>query len=310
MAGGLLQTVDEHTQLAGHNRLALLLFRLNAEQAFGINVFKVQEVIRCPALTGMPGMHAAVRGCADIRGRTVSVVDLGQAVGFQPLTDPDEGYLIISEFNRSVQGFLVSGVEHIVHREGKDVLPPPPGTGLGAYINAVTRVDGRLVAIIDVEQVMSDVAGAMSLEVSSAVAPEPAPTVGATVLVADDSALARRQIKAILQQVGVECIVAKDGREALHLLKEGTVGGKPVIEHVAMLISDIEMPGMDGYALTRAIREDQRLKNLYVILHTSLSGVFNESLTGQVGADRFIAKFDADELAQGVLEGLQRRQVR
>jgi two-component system chemotaxis response regulator CheV len=299
MAGGLLQTVDEHTQLAGRNRLALLLFRLDsAEQAFGINVFKVREVIRCPSLTGMPGMHPAVRGCAEIRGKTISVVDLGQAIGFPPLAEPVEGYLIVSEFNRSVQGFLISGVEHIAHRDGKDVLPPPSGTGLGAYVNAVTRVDGQLVSIIDVEQVMAEVGGMMALKVSSNVAPEAPEEMHAKILIADDSALARKQIQSILEQIGVECLVAKDGREALRMLRDGA------IDQVAMLVSDIEMPGMDGYALTRAIREDERLRNLHIILHTSLSGGFNESMTEQVGANRFIAKFDADELAQGVLDGL------
>jgi two-component system chemotaxis response regulator CheV len=302
MAGGLLQNVDGHTRLAGHNRLALLLFRLRANDLFAINVFKVRKVIRCPALAGLPGMHPAVRGCADIRGETVSVIDLGQAVGFSRLEEAGHGYLIVTEFNRATQGFLVRGVENIVRRPGAQILPPPPGTGLGAYVNAVTHVDEALAAIIDVEQVMAEVTAPVSVAVSEAVSMGATADPGARVLVADDSALARGRIKSILDQIAVDCILVKNGREALQVLETGLAEGQPM----RMLISDIEMPGMDGYALTRAVREDARLKGLHVILHTSLSGVFNASLTGQVSADRFIAKFDADELAKAVLEGLSK----
>jgi two-component system chemotaxis response regulator CheV len=302
MAGGLLQSVDGHTRLAGHNRLALLLFRLRANDLFAINVFKVRQVIRCPGLTAMPGMNPAVRGVADVRGQTVSVIDLGRAVGFPPLDDPGRGYLIVTEFNRATQGFLVNGVENIVHRAGAHVLPPPPGTGLGAYVNAVTHVDEALAAIIDVEQVMAEVVEPASAQVSSAVTGNAASELNARVLVADDSALARGRVKSILDQLGVDCVLVKNGREALEVLQTSLAEGRPV----RLLVSDIEMPGMDGYALTRAVREDARLKDLHVILHTSLSGVFNESLTENVGADRFIAKFDPDELANGVLEGLRK----
>lgn len=303
MASDLLKTVDEHTKLAGHNRLALLLFHLSDdEQLFGINVFKVREVIQCPPLTNMPGMHAAVRGCADIRGTTVSVVDLGQSIGLPRIDDPRQAYLIVSEFNRAVQGFLVKDVDELVHRDGKDVLPPPSGTGLGAYVSAVTRVDGALVSIVDVEQVMEVVGESMSLKISGGLKkPEGS---RAKVLIADDSVLARKQLATILEQLNIEYFVATNGIEALDMLR-GTSDTRPLVEEVSMLISDIEMPGMDGYALTSAIRETEELRHLYVILHTSLSGGFNEALTEKVGANRFIAKFDAEALAEGVIEGLR-----
>jgi two-component system chemotaxis response regulator CheV len=301
MAAGLLESIDRSTQLAGHNRLALLLFRLDERQIFGINVFKVQEVITTPALTALPNSHRLVRGVADLRGGIVPVIDLGLALGRSCSGPP--AHVIVTEYNRSVQGFLVHAVERIVHVDVAAVQPPPGDTESG-YLTAITRYGNELVQIVDVEKVLAEVLG------------EPPPlseelaqrgrelSAGRRVLVVDDSRVARHQVEKVLQQVGVECALVNDGREALNYL-QGLAQQGPVGEHLLMVISDIEMPGMDGYSLTTEIRRDPRLRDLYVMLHTSLSGIFNKAMVDKVGANRFIAKFGADELAAGVIERLQ-----
>ena len=303
MATGLLESIDRSTQLAGHNRLALLLFRLDERQIFGINVFKVQEVIPCPKLSWMPASHELVRGVADIRGRMIPVIDLRRAIG-EP-SDDRAAHVIVTEYNRSIQGFLVRAVERIIHVDVENVLPPPGGAGEGGYLTAITHHNNELVEIIDVEKVLADVVGerpALSQTLVEQARSEP---VRHRVLVADDSRVARIQIERTLNQLGIECTLVNDGREALRYLQALAAKDTPVTDTLLMVISDVEMPDMDGYTLTTEIRRDERLKGLYVMLHTSLSGVFNNAMVQKVGANRFIAKFCADDLAEGVLERLK-----
>ncbi len=303
---GVLDGVNQRTRLAGHNRLELLMFRLGDKQRFGINVFKVQEVIQCPPLTKVPHAHPVVRGVATLRGKTITIMDLAQAIGRRPITDTSQAYIIITEYNRAIQGFLVSGVDRIVNMNWEEILPPPKGSGHN-YMTAVTRVDNDLVEIIDVEKVLAEIIH-VDETVDSRLIEENRDTIGERphrVLVADDSSVARNQIKRTLDQIGVETILAKDGRDALNMLRAMADSGTPVTEQISMVISDVEMPEMDGYTLTTQIRSDNRLKDLYVILHTSLSGIFNNSLVEKVGANKFIAKFKPDELAGAVIERLK-----
>lgn len=302
MSAGLLESIDRSTQLAGHNRLALLLFRLDERQIFGINVFKVQEVMTVPGMVKMPGAHPLVRGVADLRGGIVPIIDLGLALGEPP--DSRAGHVIVTEYNRSVQGFLVRAVERIVHVDVAAVQPPPGGAGDSGYLTAITRVGEELVEIVDVEKVLAEVLGepaALSAELSQRAE---GLGEGRRVLVVDDSRVARNQIDKLLAQIGVQCTLVNDGREALRHLQSLAERG-PLGEQLLMVISDIEMPGMDGYSLTTEIRRDPRLRELYVLLHTSLSGVFNKAMVQKVGANRFIPKFGADELAGAVIERLQ-----
>ena len=294
----VLDGVDQRTQLVGYNRLELLLFRLGSKQRFGINVFKVREVIRCPVLTRLPGAQPVVRGIANIRGRTVSVVDLAVAVAKPPLKDISTCYIIITEYNRVTQGFLVSGVDRIVNMDWAQIHPPPRGSGKLSYLTAVTEVDKELVEIIDVEKVLAEITKPTE-EISRALVEEGASLHKITnkILVVDDSSVARNQIQRTLDQVGITSVMANNGREGLNLLQDFAANG----EHLVMVISDIEMPEMDGYTLTTEIRRDPALKDLYILLHTSLSGVFNQSMVKKVGANHFIAKFSPDELAKAVL---------
>lgn len=297
----LLKDITQHTQLAGHNRLELLLFHLGTDQRFAINVFKVREVIVCPVLSWVPNSHPSVAGIADIRGNTILMIDLGMALGRQPIENPEKGFAIVSEFNRTVQGFVVSGVDRIINVRWEDMLTPPKGLDEDHYLTAITHMDNKMIEVLDVEKILEEVMGTQP-SVSSKICQEEAKAMDGVrhALVVDDSSVARNQIKRTLEQIGVECTTAKNGREALELLNQWANEG-PLTDRLAMVISDIEMPEMDGYTLTTRIRDDQSLEKLYVLLHSSLSGVFNEAMVHKVGADEFIAKFVPDELANTVL---------
>ena len=305
---GVMASVDQRTQLAGRNRLELLMFRLEGEQLYGINVFKVREVLPCPKLSNIPQSHPVVRGIANIRGRTISVMDLSSAIGGPPVSNLETAFLIISEYNRSVQGFLVREVDRIVNLNWKDILSPPSGTSAGAsYLTAVTHVDEKMVEVIDVERVLSEVIGVKE-HVSDEMKEKMTTVSGEKnlVLVSDDSIVARKQVcKTLEEDMALETITAKDGKQAIDMLKQWADDGDDRLDRLLMVISDIEMPEMDGYTFTTEVRADQRLAHLYIILHTSMSGVFNQSMVDRVGADKFIAKFDPDFLAEAVNQTVQ-----
>ncbi len=147
---GILGGVDLRTQLAGHNRLELLLFRLGGRQCYGINVFKVQEVIHCPPLTRGPQVHPVVKGITNMRGNTITIMDLSMAIGGPPLEDYEHKFTIITEYNRCVQGFLVDSVDRIINMNWQDILPPPRGAAEETYMTAVTQTGDELIGIIDV----------------------------------------------------------------------------------------------------------------------------------------------------------------
>lgn len=294
----VLDKVDQRTRLAGENRLELLLFNLGGRQHFGINVFKVQEVIRCPGLTSIPHAHPIMKGLAHLRGKTIPVLDLGMAIGKAALQNASDCYVIISEYNRSTQGFLVNGVDKIVNINWDDVQPPPKGLGDDNYMTAVTRVDDELIEIIDVEKILAEMVGLMTelKEGRETLQSEK----GLRILVADDSSVARNQIKRTLDQMSIEVTLANNGKEAHDILKNAVADGQDITEVFDILISDVEMPVMDGYTLTKQIRQDDRLRSLPIMLHTSLSGSFNDSMVKNVGADRFVPKFRAEEFADEV----------
>ncbi len=302
----VLDSVNQRTQLVGQNRLELLLFRLNGPQLYGINVFKVREVLQCPNLTLMPQSNPIVRGVASVRGRTIPVMDLALATGRAELRNASEGFVIITEYNMKEQGFLVSGVERIVNLNWEEIHPPPKGTGRDHYLTAVTRLDEQLVEVIDVEKILAEVSPTSEVISTDSLTDQiRVSALSKKILIVDDSSVARKQVLRCLQEVGVEVVALNDGRAAYEYLHAMLEEGENPAETFLMMISDIEMPEMDGYTLTAAIRNDPRLKDLHILLHTSLSGVFNKAMVKKVGADDFLAKFRPDDLVDLVVERIK-----
>lgn len=292
-------TVLDSNKAAG-TRLELLLFKLSGSQTFGINVFKVQEIIPYQHLTRLPQAHGHVRGIANLRGQTISVIDLSAAIGKPSIADTQQSQIIITEYNRSVHGFLTSSVDRIEHVNWDQVQATPNGSSKNSYVTSVVLINGVMVGILDVEKVLDEI-----VHTSTSVSPEVASHAlqeTKRVLVVDDSSVARKQIQKSLEQIGVECQTVDNALSALALIDDLHNQGIKVNEHFDMMISDIEMPGMDGYQLTTKLRSQADTQDLYILLHSSISGEFNIDMVNQTGANRFIQKYDPDDLAKAVLE--------
>jgi len=303
---GILDSVDQRTQLVGENRLEILMFRLSGRQLFAINVFKVQEVLQLPKLTLMPQRHPFVCGVVNLRGQTLPVIDLSQAIGMRPLQPGPDSTIIVTEYNRSVQAFLVGGVDRIINMNWESILPPPSSAGRQHYLTAITRVEDKLVEIIDVEKVLAEIVP-YNAKVSREKLEDAmlANARGREILLVDDSTVALAQLRDTLSQLGCVLHIASDGLKALRMLQKWADAGEDVCSKLLMIFTDAEMPEMDGYRLTTEIRQDPRLRELYVVLHTSLSGSFNESMVKKVGCDNFLSKFQPDRLVEVVRQRLE-----
>lgn len=302
----IMQSVDERTQLAGANRLEILLFSLGKdlhtgrEEVFGLNVFKIREVITMPEVTHAPDMPEGVEGMVSLRGNMIPIINLAKFCDVETEVEPK--ILIVTEYNRSTHGFMVSSVEQIMRMAWADIKVPPQmmANRHGGLITAVTELeDGRIVMIIDVEKVLAETGGLDD---------DPNQFSGieqldrqATVLFADDSVVARKQIAATLDHLGIKHIQTKNGEEAWARLQElaerAEASHMPVYELLDAVLTDVEMPGMDGYVLTRKIKEDKRFAGVPVIMHSSLSADANVTIGEKVGADAYVAKFDPQELS-------------
>ncbi|MEW8626105.1 MAG: chemotaxis protein [Candidatus Thiodiazotropha sp.] len=304
----LMQSVDARTQLAGNNRLEVLLFSLGMdrlsgrEEVFGINVFKVREVMHIPEITHAPDMPDAVEGMVSLRGNMVPVINLSNFCSVQSSEKAE--ILMITEYNKHVQGFLVHSVDTIERLNWDDVKAPPPmiTSHLGGLVTAVAELqDERLVMIMDVERVLSETAGFYDAEdiYSGIEVQETGDAI--TVLFADDSSVARDQIVRTLDHMGIRHLGVTNGAEAWNLLNEmaemSDSQGEKITDKVQFILTDVEMPEMDGYVLTRKIKSDDRFKSIPVVMHSSLTAEANQALGKGVGADAYIPKFDPQELA-------------
>ena len=306
----VMQEIDERAKLAGTNKFELLIFRLGEDQnsrtreIFGINVFKVREALMMPPITPMPGAPKHVLGVANIRGQIIPVIDLPSVVGCTPSA---RNILLVTEYERSVQGFSVEEVEEIVRLEWSRVVSAE-GAAVGGMVTSLARLDNqeenaRLALILDVETILREALPSRFKSGNEMIqAPSLSLSPATTVLYADDSGVARRQIETVLTRLGVTFIATKTGKEAWERLKglaqEARVAGVPLDQKVAMVLTDLEMPEMDGFALTRHIKGDEAVKRVPVVIHSSLSGSANESHARSVGADGYVAKFEPNELAR------------
>lgn len=295
---GILDAVDQRTQLVGENRLEILMFQLSRGQVFAINVFKIQEVQQMPKLTVLPDSHPSVVGVTHARGRTIPVIDLSSAIGMPPLEDTENCNIIIAEYNMTVQAFMVKSVDRIINMNWEEIMPPPKGAGRNHYLTAITRVDDRIVEIIDVEKVLQEISPCNS-NISEGTLDEDIHSLsaGLSLLTVDDSTVGIAQVEETARQIGLGVYKCQDGSKALKILQDWADQGEDLQKKLVCVVTDAEMPEMDGYRLTTEIRNDPRMRDLPVILHTSLSGSFNQAMVEKVGCNDFLSKFEPDKLA-------------
>ena len=311
------QEIEERTRLAGNNKFELLLFNLGEapgsgqRELFGINVFKVREVLVMPAVTELANAHEHLMGVANIRGQIIPVINLPAVAGCAPKKGLN--ILMVTEFGRTVQAFAVEDVREIVRLDWDQVLPAE-SSHAGAAISGIARLDGatadtRLAQVLDVEQILKTVMPVTTEEINrEVVGPELVLPPGSVILAVDDSAVARSVIELGLKAMGVHYIMTKTGKEAWERLQsisdDAIAAGQCAADRVAVVLTDLEMPEMDGFTLTRLIKQDPRFKTIPVVIHSSLTGTTNENHVKSVGANAYVAKFAPRELAatiRGVL---------
>ncbi|MFI8383611.1 chemotaxis protein CheV [Pseudomonas sp. NPDC079086] len=283
--------------------LSLLLFRLHSGRLLGINLLKVQEIIPCPTLTKLPSRHPHVRGVATLRGSALTVIDLGKAIGEQGVPGSKDGCLIVTEFSRSRQGLHVQSVERIVQCSTRDVRPPPAGSGSKAFITGVTQIDGKIVQILDIEKVLHELAPMIVEELDEQLLSESERALlkGRRVLVVDDSHVALHQTMITLRKLELDCQMVRSAADALELLQKQFDAG----EQIEVLVSDIEMPEMDGYDLVRTLRKKPDIGQIYVLLHTSLDSTMNTEKAKAVGANDVLTKFSTVDLSKALVHAFE-----
>jgi len=296
--GSILDAVDERTNLAGSNKMEILLFSIGSNEVFGINVFKVKEVTRAVTITKTPNMPHGVDGIASLRGHVMPVLNLSS---FMNLGNPaEQKVMMVSEYSRHVLGFLVRDVDRIV-RVDWDKVHASEGMSHGSSGNLITAItelpNGTLVSILDVEQILSsafgeDVVGKIEKVERGH---------EKCVFFVDDSAVARKKITQVLDKMGVKNILAQNGLEAWQRLKGLADSAKhsrvDLHKQIQVILVDAEMPEMDGYVLTQHIKADRRFDNVPVVMHSSLSSDANRSMGKRVGVDYYVAKFDSTMLS-------------
>ncbi len=304
----LIEDIDARTKLAGSNKMELLLFTLGTNETFGINVFKVREVSPTPPITLTPNMPYGAEGVISLRGSIIPVISLAKFIKLEKIPEGLGQTMIVTEFSRHTQGFLVQDVDRIIRVDWDKVKPPENMlAGQEGLITAITELDdGRLVSILDVERVLSEVLGEKPMPLM----PQIEQTRDLTVFFADDSAVARKEIITVLDKLGVRYIHANDGRDAWDKLsamaKRCNTDSHPLREQIQLILVDAEMPEMDGYVLTKNIKTDSRFTGIPVIMHSSLSSEANRTMGQRVGVDAYVAKFDPAVLADTLLTFLKR----
>ena len=306
------QEIDERTNLTGTNKFELLLFRLGQDEAlgkselFGINVFKIREIVAMPNITPIAGSTPHSLGVVNLRGQIIPVLDLPSIVGCKPQTGLN--IMLVTEYARTTQAFAVESVEDIVRLDWKQVLSAESsGTG-GKLVTSIARLDGntdgsRLAQVLDVEAILQMVSPSDTHQVdASKIGPKLKLKPGTIILAADDSFVARSLIEQELQALHAPYEMTKSGKEAWDRLnaiaRSAEAEGKTVADRVSLVLTDLEMPEMDGFTLTRNIKQDPKLKHVPVVIHSSLSGSANEDHVRSVGADGYVAKFVAEDLAE------------
>lgn len=306
------QEVDERSNLTGTNKFELLLFRLGGDaggehsELFGINVFKIREIVAMPTITKVAGAPDHVLGVVNLRGQIIQVLDLPGIAGVTPKTGLN--IMLVTEFARTTQAFAVESVEEIVRLDWTQVMSAEKSAGSGmvtsiARLEAADGQPARLAQVLDVETILRNLNPEAATEnIEQAVGAKMKLKPGAVILAADDSVVARALIEQGLDAMGLPFVMTKSGKECWeqlnHIAEAAEAEGKTVHDKVALVLTDLEMPEMDGFTLTRNIKSNARFGNMPVVIHSSLSGTTNEEHVKNVRADAYVAKFSAEDLSR------------
>ncbi len=283
---------------------------------YGVNVAKVLEIIRKPEVTAMPNQpHPCVLGAFNLRSRIIPLVDLSQWLG-KRMRESGAHKVVVTEFNNVTNAFLVSGVNRIHRLSWTQVEPPDRNLSAytGSSITGVVKFDDRIVLLLDMERIIADLNPNLAFRLDKseeAREDEPRERV-VRVLISDDSSMIRRTLSRGLEKVGFEVEQTDNGKDAwdrlLAIKAQAESEGRPLTDLLNIVVSDIEMPIMDGHNLCKRIKDDPVLGKLPVILFSSLITDRLRHKGDAVGADDQISKPDITNLARRIKNLLGERQ--
>ncbi|WP_024789298.1 chemotaxis protein [Lebetimonas sp. JH292] len=310
---------DDKILKAGSNELELVDFRIFKKDAdgkiyegiYGINVAKVREIIKMPELTELPGSEDFVEGIFDLRGVVVPVVNLAKWMGIKEPNEneaPIKKRVIIAEFNNMLIGFIVHDAKRIRRISWADIEPASFGVGQGkldkSKITGITKLEnGEIMLILDLESIVEEMG---LFEANLEFETDKIEKFSGLVLLVDDSLTARKMEKEALEKMGFDVIEAKNGEEGLEKLEElYSVYGDNLKEKLKLILSDVEMPKMDGYHMAAKIHNDSRFKNIPLIFSSSISDAFSDERGKAVGAEGYLVKFDPSKFYKSIADVLK-----
>ena len=307
--------MDDNSLKVGSNEMELVDFRiLKAENdevyegIYGINVSKVREIIRVPKLTELPGTPEFIEGIFDLRDVVIPVVNLARWMGITPPAGIEKSSrVIITEFNNVLIGFIVHEAKRIRRINWSDIEPATFASGSGSLdgskITGVTKIEGdNVLLILDLETVVQEL-GLYEPDVENI--PQELEAFSGLALVLDDSLTARKIVKDALEKMGFHVVEAIDGQEGLEKLDDlYEMYHDDIAEHLKIIISDVEMPRMDGFHFAANTKADGRFANIPIVFNSSISDHFSEVRGKEAGGEAYLVKFEAssfyDEVARVV----------
>ncbi|MBF0127030.1 MAG: chemotaxis protein CheV [Magnetococcales bacterium] len=306
-SSNFLTDVNKRANLAFSNEMEMLTFVLTDGQLYGLNVFKIIEILECPKhITRIPQSHPAVKGTIDFRGHAINLLDLSQALGLEPIDYLHKiSYVIVCEYSTTIQGFLVSEPDRLIQKSWGDIIRPDGAIYDSSYLTAITYDSDRTVQILDVEKVLGDIIGIEDL--IDKVLTQRVQQLDMNhfhILAVDDSHAARVLMASAFTQMGLRHTIFESADKALAELESSVANGGTCPYH--LIFSDIEMPIMDGFTFTRHVKQNPRLAHIHLALHSSLSNKSNQEKATQMGANDFIPKFQPNKIAAAILEQLEK----
>ncbi|MEA2099429.1 MAG: chemotaxis protein [Campylobacterota bacterium] len=303
--------MDDNSLKVGSNEMELVDFRILNQQGdevyegiYGINVSKVREIIRVPQLTELPGTPEYIEGIFDLRGVVIPIVNLATWMGIIPPEGLEKNLrVIITEFNNVLIGFIVHEAKRIRRINWSDIEPATftsgSGTLDGSKITGVTKIEGdNVLLILDLESVVQDL-GLYEPDVDSI--PHELETFSGLALILDDSSTARKIVKEALSKMGFQVVEAIDGEDGLEKLEElYNTYEEGIADHLKLILSDVEMPRMDGFHFAANVKSDGRFNNIPIVFNSSISDHFSEGRGMEAGAEAYLVKFEASQFYEEV----------
>jgi len=293
----MAKTISKASQSQG-----MLMFKLSLTQSFAIGTLKVREIVPFQPMTQLPYSHHHVIGTVTIRNLTVPVIDMSAAVGFRPISPQEyqSCVLIVTDCLRTVVAFLVRSIDKIIECDWRSIESPPSSVGQNVFVTGITRYQDRIVQMLDVELLLSKIYPEYeNAQIPMLTDVERERLKALNILLVDDSLIARKQLSDALDSINIPYSICNNGMDALKMMREQAQRGHAI----DLLVSDIEMPGLDGYELAFEVQNDDSLRHAYCILHTSLSSEICVDRAQQVGAHEALEKFNAGELIEAMLKG-------